>query len=87
MNNRQLEKFCPLTSECNQLLQKLIDRLGLSARAFSRIIKLSRTIADLEAAAESVVTGAPPVPGPILPRHISEASAYRFLDKRNILDL
>ena len=86
MNSRQIEKFCPLTSDCNELLQKLIDRLGLSARAFSRIIKLARTIADLEAAAESVASGTPPSYIPILPRHISEASTYRFLDKRNILD-
>ena len=86
MSSRQLEKYCPLTSECNELLQKLIDRLGLSARAFSRIIKLARTIADLEAASEAVANGRPAAPGSILPRHISEAATYRFLDKRNILD-
>lgn len=73
MNNRQLEKYCPLSPECRELLERLIERMGLSARACSRIIKLSRTIADL--AASDV----------ILPTHISEAASYRFLDKQNIL--
>ena len=72
MNNRLIEKYCPLNSECRDLLEKVIDRMGLSARACSRIIKLSRTIADL--------AGTPD----ILPEHISEAAGYRFLDKQNI---
>ena len=72
MNNRLIEKHCPLSPECRALLERIIERMGLSARACSRIIKLSRTIADLE--------GAPD----ILPEHISEAAGYRFLDKQNI---
>jgi len=72
MNNRQIEKFCPLSSECRTLLEKIIERLGLSARACSRIIKLARTIADLEACPD------------ILPRHLREAAGYRFLDKQNL---
>lgn len=72
MNNRQMEKYCRLGEECKTLLEKLIDRMGLSARACTRIIKLSRTIADLE--------GSPD----ILPSHVSEAAGYRFLDRQNI---
>ena len=75
MGARELERFCPLSEDCKQLLEKLIDRLGLSARAYTRIIKIARTIADL--------SGAPY----ILPAHLSEAASYRFLDRRNILDL
>ncbi len=74
MNNRLIEKYCPLSSECKSLLEKIIERMGLSARACSRIIKLARTIADLAGASE------------ILPEHISEAAGYRFLDKRNIFE-
>ena len=48
---------------------------GLSARAYTRIIKIARTIADL--------AGQPD----ILPAHLAEAAGYRFLDRRNILDL
>ena len=72
MNNRLIEKYCPLCPECKQLMERIIERMGLSARACSRIIKLARTIADL--------AGVPD----ILPEHISEAASYRFLDKQNI---
>ena len=74
MNNRQIEKFCLLSSSCKTLLQRIIERMGLSARACTRIIKLARTIADL--------AGLPD----ILPEHLSEAAGYRFLDKQNIFD-
>ena len=66
-----LDKYCQLSPECNQLLEKLIARMGLSARACSRIVKLARTIADLEGVAD------------ILPEHITEAAGYRFLDRKN----
>lgn len=74
MNSRMMDRYCPLSPECRSLLEKLIDRMGLSARACSRIIKLSRTIADL--------SGLPD----ILPDHLAEAAAYRFLDKQNIFE-
>ena len=73
MNNRQIEKFCPLSPECRSLLERIIERMGLSARACSRIVKLARTIADL--------AGLPD----IRPEHISEAAGYRFLDRQNLL--
>ena len=75
MSIRQLERFCPLDEDCKDLLEKLINRLGLSARAYTRIVKIARTIADLAASPD------------ILPAHLSEAASYRFLDRRNILDL
>ena len=75
MNAALLERFCPLDDTCKDLLEKVIDRLGLSARAYTRIIKIARTIADL--------AGAPC----IAPAHLAEAAGYRFLDRRDILDL
>ncbi len=74
MSSRLIEKHCPLDSSCKALLEKIITRMGLSARACSRVIKLARTIADLNGCAD------------ILPEHISEAAGYRFLDKRNIFE-
>ena len=74
MNNRQIEKYCPLSPECRSLLERIIEKMELSARACSRIIKLARTIADL--------AGLPD----ILPHHLSEAASYRFLDKQNIFE-
>ena len=72
MGSREMERFCPLNQDCKDLLESIIDKMGLSARAYTRIIKIARTIADL--------AGAPD----ILAEHISEAAAYRFLDRKNL---
>ena len=74
MSNRMVEKYCPLSPECKVLLERLIEQMGLSARACTRIIKVARTIADLAESAD------------IMPNHLSEAAGYRFLDKHNIFD-
>jgi magnesium chelatase family protein len=74
MNNKMVEKYCPLSAECKVLLERLIEKMGLSARACHRMIKLARTIADLAESAD------------IQPSHLSEAASYRFLDKQNIFD-
>ena len=72
MNSKQMEKYCQLDEPCKKMLEEIIDRLGLSARAYTRIIKISRTIADL--------AGSPR----IIPAHIAEAAGYRFLDRRRM---
>lgn len=73
MTNRMIDKYCPLDKECQQLLEKIIEHMGLSARACSRIMKLARTIADLEGVEN--ITAA----------HLTEAASYRFLDKQQLL--
>ena len=80
MSGKQVEQYCPLSDACRDQLETLMLRMGLSARAYTRILKLSRTIADLKA----VSTGTPP--GDICPEHLIEASSYRFLDRRDLLD-
>ena len=75
MDSRMIRQYCPLDSRCQDYLEKVMTRLGLSARACTRIIKLARTIADLEAAPSLSVA------------HLAEAAGYRFLDKRNIFDV
>lgn len=72
MNSRMIEKYCPLDKESRTLLEKLICNMGLSARACSRIVKLARTIADMEGRKD------------ILAEHIAEAAGYRFLDKQRM---
>ena len=72
MDNKQIEKYCPLSAECRNALNKIMERLHLSMRAFHRIIRVARTIADLEGAEE------------ITPAHLVEAASYRFLDKQNL---
>ena len=69
MQNRHLRKYCRLDDTSQKLLETAMQKLGLSARAYTRIIKLSRTIADLE--------GAPD----IQTHHLSEAIGYRSLDR------
>ncbi len=69
MRKKELEKFCKLDAETLAMLEQAMNRLGLSARAYDRILKVARTIADL-AGAESIGTEA-----------ISEAIQYRTLDR------
>ena len=69
MNSRQLREFCPLSAESSALLRKAMERFNLSARAYDRILKVSRTIADLAGG------------GRIEPAHIAEAIGYRTLDR------
>ena len=66
---KMLRKHCAITAEGEKLLENAITRLGLSARAHDRILKVARTLADLDAAAS------------IEPRHLSEAIQYRTLDR------
>lgn len=73
MNTKQIRKYCVLDEGSKQLLKTAMERLNLSARAYDRILKVSRTIADLEGAAE--VNGS----------HISEAIQYRSLDREGWL--
>ncbi len=71
MNNRMLEKYCVLNAECRDVMERIIGRMGLSARAYSRILKVARTITDLSGSKQ------------IKPAFLLEAAGYRFLDRRN----
>jgi len=65
-----LNKFCRLDERCREILRKAFDRFGMSARAYSRILKVSRTIADMDGSED------------IKPVHLTEAIQYRSLDRR-----
>jgi magnesium chelatase family protein len=69
MGPRQIRTYCELSSDCERLLERAMQQQGLSARAHDRILKLARTIADLDGAAE------------IQSKHIAEGIQYRTLDR------
>jgi magnesium chelatase family protein len=70
MTTRQLRKHCALDVEGRKLLQTAMDELGLSARAHDRILRVARTIADLEGSAD------------VQQGHVVEAIGYRSLDRK-----
>jgi magnesium chelatase family protein len=70
MQARHIRKFCPVDEQGHKLLEMVTDRLGLSARSYSRILKVARTIADL-AGCEAIQQA-----------HLAEAIQYRSLDRK-----
>jgi len=69
MSPRHIRRFCRIDGECEWMLENAMTRQGLSARAYDRILKVSRTIADLDAS------------DCIRPTHVAEAVGYRSLDR------
>jgi magnesium chelatase family protein len=70
MGPREIKEYCPLDEDCHTLLKMAMSELNLSARAYDRILKVSRTIADLEHSDR------------IQPNHVSEAIGFRNLDRQ-----
>jgi magnesium chelatase family protein len=69
MESRAIRKYCPIDDESQNLLKTAIEKFGLSARAYDKILKVGRTISDLESSASIKI------------QHIAEAIQYRSLDK------
>jgi len=72
MSVPDIKKFCAIDEASHKLLEMAVDKLGMSARTFTRILKIARTIADLEEERD------------IQSRHIAEAVQYRNLDRKII---
>jgi len=70
MATRHIRKFCPVDDAGQKLLEMVVDKLGMSARSYSRILKVARTIADL--ASEENIKQV----------HLAEAIQYRRLDRK-----
>ncbi len=73
MHSKQLREVCQINKEGHELLKTAMERLNLSARAYDRILKVARTIADLEDSAD------------IQNNHLAEAIQYRSLDRQGWL--
>jgi magnesium chelatase family protein len=70
MSHRQTRQFCKLDDECRNLLKASMTELGLSARAHDKVLRVARTIADLDSSET------------IRPHHLNEAINYRMLDRQ-----
>ena len=70
LNNNLIEEYCKINEESKVILKKAFDKLGLSVRAYHKILKVARTIADLEQS-ENILTN-----------HVAEAIQYRSLDRK-----
>ena len=70
MNEQMMKKYCKISKECDVMLRNAFEKLGLSARAYNRILKLARTIADLDHSEN------------IKDEHILEAISYRSMDSK-----
>ena len=69
MGNKGVKQYCPVGPKSQELLEMAVNKLGFSARAYNRILKVARTIADLEEEKD------------ILAGNVSEAIQYRMMDK------
>jgi magnesium chelatase family protein len=70
MTTREIRQHCRLSDASSQLLRQSIEEMGLSARAHDKILRVARTIADLDGQSD------------IWPEHVSEAVNYRVLDRQ-----
>ena len=69
MGPRHIRKYCVLNTECEKIMENAVTKLGFSARGYDRILKVARTIADLDGSED------------LSPKHLSEAVQYRTLDR------
>ncbi|MGZ3594366.1 MAG: magnesium chelatase subunit ChlI family protein [Syntrophales bacterium] len=72
MSDKEIKQFCTVNEESRKLIEMAIEKLGLSARAYTKVLKIARTIADIEEDEKLSAS------------HVAEAIQYRSLDRKMI---
>lgn len=73
LQSRMIDRYCPVTDSASRLLAMAFDRISFSARSYHRLLKVARTIADMEG--EEVIAS----------HHVGEALSYRALEKDSVI--
>ncbi|MGM9741544.1 MAG: YifB family Mg chelatase-like AAA ATPase [Candidatus Cryptobacteroides sp.] len=76
MTSAMLDRHCRLIGKCREIMERISERMGFSARAYTRILKTARTIADMEYISTGGMSGED-----LREEHLAEAAGYRFLDR------
>ncbi len=82
MGPDELKNFCELDDPSKKIMEAVFTKMNLSARAYDRILKVARTIADLEAGEHGILESDGMIGGPIKKNHIAEAAQMRALDRK-----
>lgn len=82
MQTDELNEFCALDEECLKIMEGVFTKTNLSARAYDRILRVARTLADLDAVERGVMSEDGMIGGRLKKKHIAEAAQMRVLDKK-----
>ena len=82
MGTDELREFCSLDDEGRRVMENVFSRTNLSARAYDRILRVARTLADLEAVEQDKHVSEDMIGGRIKKRHLTEAAQMRALDRK-----
>ena len=82
MESDELRRFCDLDETCRKIMENVFEKTGLSARGYDRILRVARTLADLEAVDREIVKEDGIIGGRLKKQHLLEAAQMRALDKK-----
>ena len=82
MESAELDAFCALDEDCRRIMEAVFAKTNLSARAYDRILRVARTLCDLEAVEKNITEEKGVIGGVIKKNHITEAAQMRVLDRQ-----
>jgi magnesium chelatase family protein len=82
MESAELDNFCALDEDCRRIMEAVFTKTNLSARAYDRILRVARTLCDLEAVEKHITEENGVIGGTLKKHHITEAAQMRVLDRQ-----